>query len=156
MSAHCDCGHLQVYLYMLSAFTRKFGHSGVFTIYQDFAMHTIGLTLSESGLTGTIYGGAAVGGVVLVMISHALRWQYSKLVSLVISSVMNTVFIISLTAAVSKVRANNDHSQNVNGSQRDVSLQIKSAETQKFWPKIYFIDTFFGEKSRNLESCLLF
>ena len=98
---------------------------------RNFAMHTIGLTLAESGLTGTVYGGAAVGGVVLVMISHALRWQYSKLVSLVISSVMNTVFIISLTAAVSEVRKNNDHSQNVIGLQRDMSPQIESAETQK-------------------------
>ena len=88
---------------MLSAFTRKFGHAGFFTIYQDYAMRILGLTLTESGLGGTVYGGTAVGAAVLVMISHAFQWNYSKLVSLVVSAALNGVATIIIIFAVDKV-----------------------------------------------------
>ena len=92
---------------MLSAFTRKFGHAGFFTIYQDYAMRNIGLTLAESGLSGPIYGSTAMAGVVMVTISHALRWKYSKIISLIVSSTLNAVLIIILTVAVGEVRDDN-------------------------------------------------
>ena len=92
---------------MLSAFTRKFGHAGFFTIYQDCAMRNIGLTLAELGLSGPIYGSTAMAGVVTVTISHVLRWQYSKIISLIVSSTLNAVLIIILTVAVGEVRDDN-------------------------------------------------
>lgn len=93
-----------MYVYVLTAFARKFGQAGFFTIYQDYAIHSLGLTLTESGIGGTVYGCTAIGAVVLVMISHAIKLQYSKLISLIVGAGLNGVSIILITAAVGQVR----------------------------------------------------
>ena len=70
-------------------------------------MRNIGLTLAESGLSGPIYGSTAMAGVVMVSRLYALRWQYSKIISLIVSSTLNAVLIIILTVAVGAVRDDN-------------------------------------------------
>lgn len=94
---------LQVHLYVLASFSRKFGQSAFFTISQDYAIHSLGITLTESGLGGSVYGGTLVGAILLVMVSHAVKLSYSKLICLVISATLNGLAIMLITAATSEV-----------------------------------------------------
>ena len=89
---------------MLTAVFQKFGQAGFFTIYQDFAIHSLSLSLTDSGIGGTIYGCTAVAGTALVMLSHALKINYSKLVALIVCAALNGVAIILFTVAEGKVK----------------------------------------------------
>ena len=97
----------QVYLYMLSAFSRKFGQAGFLTIYQDYAMKAFGSSLTQSGTGGAVYGGTATGAVVLVMLSHALKMKYNKSIHLTISAIFNGIAIVMMTFAESQVGISN-------------------------------------------------
>ena len=94
---------LQVHLYVLASFSRKFGQSAFFTISQDYAIHSLAITLTESGLGGSVYGGTLVGAILLVMVSHAVKLSYSKLICLVISATLNGLAIMLITAATSEL-----------------------------------------------------
>lgn len=88
---------------MLSALARKFGQGGFFTIYQDYAKQQLGLTLPESGKGGTIYGGTAGIAVAFISLTHALKWNYSKPVSLAISGLLDGLAIFLISTAKNKV-----------------------------------------------------
>ena len=95
---------------MLSSLTRKFGQAGFFTIYQDYAIHNAGLTLTQSGFGGTVYGSTAIIAIVLVMLSHALKMQYNIAAHLTVSAILNGIAIMMLVFASSQVGFSNTKS----------------------------------------------
>ena len=93
----------QVWVYILAAFARKFGQSGLFTIYQGYALDELNLSLPRSGIGGAVYGAAAVVGAALIALTHAFKLNYNKLVSLIVSALMNGVAIILVSIAKDNV-----------------------------------------------------
>ena len=75
----------------------------VLHIYQDYALDELNLSLPESGLGGTVYGAAAVTAATFIAITHALKLNYNKLLSLIISAFLNRAALILVSIAKDKV-----------------------------------------------------
>lgn len=66
-------------------------------------MHVLGLSLTETGEAGAIYGALSVVGTVLVVISHACKTQYNILVCDSIFAILTGCLMMLVSAANSQV-----------------------------------------------------
>ena len=92
---------LQAWSYAWAAFFRKFGLTAFFSLFENYLVAYVELTLEDAARGNMILGCASMVGVVATIVTYYLK--YSRLASHSLTCIVIGLIMISLTAVHSQV-----------------------------------------------------